>query len=418
MKDSSPVPVVDEADVLLGDDVVGLLRCERGPDRISFHFSFDYRERTPRPVLGQQFENDLDRKWSSSRRVPSWFGHLLPEGQLRQILAHHSGVSPGREFYLLARLGEDLAGAVQVRPRGSWAPARKLREPDAAAEADELRLSLAGMQLKLSAKEDGQGLTIPARGQGGDWIVKLPGDLPWLPENEAAMLAWARAAGIDVPDYRLVDVREIRRLPVEFQKEGMALAVRRYDRTLERRIHQEDFAQVLGKPCGGDEKYQGNYETLGAVVLARAGLDDFRALVRRLVFVVLSNNADAHLKNWAFFYPDGVHPRLAPAYDLVFVGAYEKYHERLALKLNTTRRFEAIRAPDFRGFAQTVLARVASTMPAVPVIDPFVVEGWVREDITRILDAWSTVRPSSSLTAEGKIRLDAHLARMPLAHDT
>jgi len=273
------------------------------------------------------------------------------------------------------------------------------------------------MQLKLSAKEEGQGLTIPARGQGGDWIVKLPGDLPDLPENEAAMLTWARAAEIDVPDHRIVDVRQIRRLPAEFPKEGIALAVRRYDRTPERRIHQEDFAQVLGKPCGSDNKYQGRYETLGAVVLARAGLDDFRALVRRLVFVVLSNNADAHLKNWSLVYPDGMHPRLAPAYDLVFVGAYEKYHQRLALKLNNARRFEEIRAPDFRGFAQTVLARVASTMATPPVLDPAVVEDWAREDTARVLDAWSTLRPSISLSSEGKTRLDAHLARMPLARN-
>lgn len=414
MKDSES-PVFDVADVLLGDAVVGEIRCERGPDRMIFRFAPEYFTRSPRPVLGQQFENGLDVEHRSNLRVPPWFGHLLPEGPLRQLLADHAGVSAAREFYLLGRLGEDLAGAVRVRPRGEWAPPRVAREPDAAAEADELRFSLAGMQLKFSAKMLEDGLTIPARGEGGDWIVKLPGDLPDLPENEAAVLDWAHAAGIEVPEHRLVEIGRIARLPIEYPKGDTALAVRRYDRAPEGRIHQEDFAQVLGKPTGEDAKYEGNYETLGAVVLARAGLDDFRALVRRLVFVVLSNNGDAHLKNWSLTYPDGVRPRLAPAYDFVFVGAYEGHGRRLALKLNGTRRFEEIRAAAFRGFAERVLLRVAAIVSAPPPLDPADVEAWAREDAARALDVWSTLRPSLALSNATKDRLEAHFARMPLA---
>lgn len=414
MKESS-APVVDEAEVLLGEAVIGELRCERGPDRIAFRFTREYRDQAPRPVLGLQFENDLELEITSNLRVPSWFGHLLPEGQLRQILAAHAHVAPEREFYLLARLGEDLAGAVRVRPRSEFlGPPHEPRERDAAADADELRLSLAGMQLKLSAKAEGQGFTIPAKGQGGDWIIKLSGNLPGLPENEAAMLTWARDAGIDVPDHRLVEVREIRRMPADFPQQGTALAVRRYDRTPDARVHQEDFAQVLGKPPGDTAKYEGHYENLGLNVLARAGLSDFRSLVRRLVFMVLSRNADAHLKNWSFIYPDGIHARLAPAYDLVFVGAYQDYGRRLALKLNREQRFEAIRPADFRGFAQRVIEKISSMMPSPPALDPTDVEKWARADAARALDAWTTLRSTLPLSNEGKARLDTHLARMPL----
>jgi serine/threonine-protein kinase HipA len=35
----------------------------------------------------------------------------------------------------------------------------------------------------------------------------------------------------------------------------------------------------------------------------------------------VSGNLDAHLKNWALWYPDRVRPRLAPAYDQVCVVA-------------------------------------------------------------------------------------------------
>jgi len=44
------------------------------------------------------------------------------------------------------------------------------------------------------------GLTIPAGGMGGSWIVKLPSTrFAAVPENEYAMLALARAVGIEVP---------------------------------------------------------------------------------------------------------------------------------------------------------------------------------------------------------------------------
>ena len=53
-----------------------------------------------------------------------------------------------------------------------------------------LRFSLAGVQLKFSAvMEASGGLTIPAGGMGGSWIVKLPSArFAAVPENEFAML--------------------------------------------------------------------------------------------------------------------------------------------------------------------------------------------------------------------------------------
>jgi serine/threonine-protein kinase HipA len=62
-----------------------------------------------------------------------------------------------------------------------------------------LRFSLAGVQLKFSAvMEASGGLTIPAGGMGGSWIVKLPSNrFASVPENEYTMLALARAVGRD-----------------------------------------------------------------------------------------------------------------------------------------------------------------------------------------------------------------------------
>ena len=62
-----------------------------------------------------------------------------------------------------------------------------------------------GLQLKYSMREDGEGFSVPGIGELGDWIVKLPSSVYLrLPENEYSMMTWASAAGIDVPDHRLV----------------------------------------------------------------------------------------------------------------------------------------------------------------------------------------------------------------------
>ena len=46
-------------------------------------------------------------------------------------------------------------------------------------------------------------------------------------------------------------------------------------------------------------------------------------LMRRLVVNDLLGNPDAHLKNFGVLYPDGVAPRLAPAYDIVAYAAMQ-----------------------------------------------------------------------------------------------
>lgn len=54
-----------------------------------------------------------------------------------------------------------------------------------AALLDQIRFSLAGVQLKMSAHKQGERLTFPARGRHGDIIAKLPSEkFRNLPEVE------------------------------------------------------------------------------------------------------------------------------------------------------------------------------------------------------------------------------------------
>ncbi|MGK7761226.1 type II toxin-antitoxin system HipA family toxin, partial [Marinovum sp. B10] len=73
----------------------------------------------------------------------------------------------------------DLPGAITITPSDgeAWSPDTADGGDDHGDDRREnaLRFSLAGVQLKFSAvMEASGGLTIPASGVGGSWIVKLP----------------------------------------------------------------------------------------------------------------------------------------------------------------------------------------------------------------------------------------------------
>ena len=152
-----------------------------------------------------------------------------------------------------------------------------------------LRFSLAGVQLKFSAvMEASGGLTIPADGMGGSWIVKLPSArFVAVPENEFVMLELARRVGITVPENKLVDVAGIKGLPEQAHTVGgRALAVKRFDRLPDGTpVHMEDFAQVFGEFPNNKYKFH-SYANIAAVLWAEIGEDAVIEFVRRLVFSV------------------------------------------------------------------------------------------------------------------------------------
>lgn len=227
-------------------------------DRHIFAFDGDYVEDPGRATLGLAFKAESGGLVTDIQayrvRVPPFFSNLLPEGHLRDYLAARAGVRPEREFFLLHALGADLPGAVTVAPADAETSNRgnarsRPAEHDAAGRGP-LRFSLAGVQLKFSAvMEAAGGLTVPANGIGGAWIVKLPSArFPAVPQNEFVALELARRIGIRVPRIKLVPVQEIAGLPDDVAAmDGRALVVERFDRGPGgRRIHMEDFAQVFG----------------------------------------------------------------------------------------------------------------------------------------------------------------------------
>ncbi len=207
--------------VWVQDKRVGVIH-QRG-DYTRFTLSEDYRTDPERAVLGLAFEQDLVASHSAALRLPPWFSNLLPEGRLRDWIAEDLGVSPHREMELLAQVGHDLPGAVRVLP-AEESPDAAGWEADAhehvgaftasSGQSPRWRFSLAGVALKFSMLEKDGRLTLPAFGEGGDWIVKPPDPrYADVPRNEYAMMSLAAAAGIDVPEIRLVHRDDLDGLP-------------------------------------------------------------------------------------------------------------------------------------------------------------------------------------------------------------
>ncbi len=175
-------------------------------------------------------------------------------------------------------------------------------------EAQELtgKLSISGVQPKLSLRLDRKENTLVSAAKGGEYILK-PQTLAYsnIPENEQCCMDIAEALGISVPKHCLLPLKD----------KSLAYVVKRYDRHKGQKYHQEDFQQILGK----DDKYAGSVEEICrqlSVVSAVPGLD-VQLLYEIVVLNFLLGNGDAHFKNYSLITYDDVDRRLAPAYDIV-----------------------------------------------------------------------------------------------------
>lgn len=397
--------------VLLHGKRIGALH--RRMDYTRFTFEPSYLDDPGRAVLGLRFEEDLRAPHAANLRLPPWFSNLLPEGRLRQWIADARGAPISREMELLAEVGHDLPGAVQVvereedRPKGALGPEVVAPSPrEQSSDSAPWRFSLAGVGLKFSMLSRGDRFTAPGVGEGGDWIVKPPDPVyPAVPINEHAMMTLARAAGIETPEVRLVDRALVEPLPDRAwpNSEHIAYAVQRFDRAPDRSlIHVEDLAQVRG--FYPDDKYLGSFETVAAVVYRRRDTASLMELVRRLAFNILISNGDAHLKNWSLIYRDKRVPSLSPAYDLVATSVYlpSGASEDLGLKLCGTKRFDKVTLHCFDRLA----AKLGVNEPLADVAE---------QTVHRVLAAWPEVmellrdHPSMRVLIDASIRRGAEI---------
>ncbi len=294
---------------------------------------------------------------AARRRV--FFDELLPEGAARQRLADRARVSPTDTLGLLAAYGRDVAGAVQVIDPSAADAAdpprvRALTSADVVDLLDDVaafplgnapmsgKASLAGVQEKVLLARVGDRWGQCLYGYASTHILKpVSRSHPDMIYNEEYASRLARALGL-APYATWIETFE----------STDALVIERYDRDDEvpgRRIHQEDFNQVLG--ASGAEKYQ---EHSGKVSLARIasvvasadGLDGLGQLLTLVTLAVAVGNPDLHAKNISLLHPPNGTARLAPAYDVVPLTHYPGIDGRMAMSVNDVYEHSRITRTD------------------------------------------------------------------------
>lgn len=168
------------------------------------------------------------------------------------------------------------------------------------------KLSISGVQPKLSMKLDKKHNSLIAVAEGGEYILKPQiAAFPDIPENEQCCMDIAAEFKIDVSPHCLLPLKD----------ESLAYVVKRFDRVRGMKIHQEDFSQILES----QNKYRGSVEQIGRRLkkISTAPGYDVQLLFERVVFNFIIGNGDAHLKNYSIAYKDRDNIRLTPAYDIV-----------------------------------------------------------------------------------------------------
>ena len=285
----------------------------------------------------------------SIEETRNFFEGLLPEGFTRRCVAGWVHADEGDYLTLLAVLGKECLGAIQIIEEGEDIPDAgyqrlKMEQvqqlaKEGASEAAELvtkaHLSLTGASGKVGLYYDSDNKTwyLPIGAAPSTHIVKQSHvRLDAIVTNEQLCLQTAKNLGIDVPNSFVVNVGKGR-------DEDILFATRRYDRILsdnaERvdgfvvpyRLHQEDFSQAMG--IAAIHKYERNhsgYLKQMFEILRQHSSDpimDQLKLWDICVFNYLIGNTDNHIKNVSLLYgADMLSIRLAPAYDIVSTVIY------------------------------------------------------------------------------------------------
>jgi serine/threonine-protein kinase HipA len=402
-------PLTQSLDIFLHHEKVGTL--SRLSHNATF-FTFDeaYEHHKDRPILSQSYHARDGTLLLSTRAygstLPPFFENVLPEGPLRRYVAQEAGVKSSQSFELLRFLGHDLPGALVAVLSYEKIPDTLIPINKEDVSKDSLlpyRFSLAGVQLKFSAlMEHHGGLTLPAKGIGGNWIVKLPSlTYPHVPENEYAMMHLAHSVGIHVPAISLVSLKDISGLPPLGLLQGSyAFVIKRFDRHNAKRLHMEDFAQVYG--LYPDDKYDKvSFTNITQMVWTLTGESGLCALIQRLVFMILTGNGDMHLKNWSFLYEDGRTPTLSPAYDLLSTIPYMPSDE-LALSLCGERNMKLCTAKLFEKMSEKA---------GVP---KRLVMNVLKDTVERTRHVWHEQKSAYALPKPMENAITEHMKRVPL----
>lgn len=317
-------------------------------DAVDFTFDNAWRDQARRSELSLSMPKSARQHVGTTPK--NWLWGLLPDNDgVLERWGRRFGVSPRNPMAVLAHVGMDAAGAVQLTEHDEstlTGPSglEMMSESEIGAHLAELRrdptawlvtrehhgyFSLAGAQAKFALAKTDEGWAVPT-GRAASTHIFKPGIAGLASSDLGEHLAMDAAArlGLRVADSTVT----------EFEGES-AIVVARYDRAASStgeiaRSHQEDLTQTAGiHPAIKDQNEGGPGITAIARVLREAARTPEHAtsMVERFFEANLYNfviaGTDAHAKNYSVLLgSDGVD--LAPFYDIQSILGHEDIHER------------------------------------------------------------------------------------------
>lgn len=251
--------------------------------------------------------------------APDRWGRRVIENKLRRV-------GPLPESVYLTHAGSNRTGALDFRDN-----------PTASARAGELAQLLDLGYLKEAAERVEAGEVIPAKlekifdagptmggarpkavieADGQQWLAKFPlrGDAFSVPHVEYATLRLAQEAGLTVPPIRLEDIGERR----------PTMLIQRFDRVATPAgYYRRHFLSALTLLARHEsESPHTRYADIAEVIATHGAAatikQDQAELFGRMVFNILVNNNDDHLRNHGFIWDAAARGwRLSPLYDVV-----------------------------------------------------------------------------------------------------
>ena len=357
--------MVHELEVWLFADRVGTLALVDG--RLSFRYAPGWLSRPDALALSASLP--LQAEPFDDRTSRPFFAGLLPEGQMRRLIAQRFQVSGQNDFALLDHIGGECAGAVSflepgqaLRTSAQGDDVQWLSDEEVVALLDELprrpmlagrdglRLSLAGAQDKLPVVFDGERIGLPLEGAPSSHILK-PAIVAVEDSviNEGFCMALAEAMQLKPAKAKIHVVLD-----------RPFLLVERYDRVViapghRQRLHQEDFCQALGAVPEMKYQNEGGPDLTQCFDLVRRATRPSAPQVLRLfdyvIFNALIGNHDAHAKNFSLLY-SGKTPVLAPLYDTLSTAVYPTLTPKMAMKIGSKYKFSEVEARHWDQFAE------------------------------------------------------------------
>ena len=286
----------------------------------------------------------LDNAPIKGNNVRSYFDNLLPDSEpMRQRIQSRYRTKSREPFELLAAVGRDCVGAVQLLPQGDEpkdvftiaaeplteaqieSALKKITTPPApgGVEPDESRISIAGTQEKSAFLYHDRKWCRPLGATPTTHIFKLPlgliggiqADMTGSVENEWLCATLLRQYGLPIANCEIG----------QFGAQKV-LVVERFDRQLHSggkywlRLVQEDFCQALALPHSLKYESEGGPGILQLANVLRNSTNrdaDLETLLKAQILFWMLAAGDGHAKNFSLRILPESRYQLTPLYDVL-----------------------------------------------------------------------------------------------------